>query len=669
MKLRLGDLSVLKRTLFTLGFNVLLAGTAVAMMVLASQLISGRPFSFEPATPTPSVIHLPPISGVAGQNPAASLMELSQNQANILATRRAYLGRHALEKMDRPSNNARPLNMGEKHTFWVTNREEERQVQVSAHLAYAGEHVYFWVEDELDYRWDDVYALAHTFDQKIYPADRAILGSERPPGIDRDAHIHILYTTRLASTTAGYFSSADSLPARLHHLSNQRDMIFLNAKKVDLASEYAYGVIAHEFAHMIQWGEDKDEETWLSEGFAELAAFMNGYRLGTFDAEFAKDADIPLTIWPGKDGNATPHYGASFLFVDYLLGRFGDLAIKDLAANPQNGMESVGEMLDKIQARDPLTGQPLTGDGFFLDWAITNIVNRPGISKGIYAYPNDVDLPQMEPTEKITTCPSLPLTRSINQYGADYIAILCRGRYELEFEGSAQTALFPVPPHSGRYVFWSGKGDALETTLTRTFDFTNARSPLTLAFWTWFEVEEDNDAVYLLISNDGCQTWQTVAPHAGQKPRSAADGFDWGYTGRSSRTSWVEEKFDLSAYAGQKVTLQFRYVTDEVFSGTGLILDDLRIPEIEYTSDFEDGDGGWQADGFIRLINALPQSFRLALIRPGVLPGIVRLSLQPDNSLKIPLVVNDTAVLVITATNPITSLPAAYRLRIAPSAQ
>lgn len=666
MKRRPGDLSVLKSTLLTLGFNILLAVAAVASMVFVSQLISGGSFSFTPATPTPSVIGLPPISGIAGQNRAASIIELMENQSNILATRRVYHGTHALEKLNLPSTSARPLNMGEKHTFWVTNREEDRQVQVGAHLAYAGEHVYFWVEDELEYQWDDVYALAHTFDQKIYPADRKILGLEYPPGIDRDAHIHILYTTHLASTTAGYFSSADAQPTRLHHLSNPRDMIFLNAKEVHLSSEYAYGVLAHEFAHMIQWANDNDEETWLTEGFAELAAFINGYRLGTFDAEFAKDTDIPLAVWPGKDGNATPHYGASFLFIDYLRGRFGDQALRDLAANPQNGMEGVGEMLEKIQARDPLTNQPITSDGLFLDWAITNYVNRSGISKGIYAYPNDLDLPKIEPSDIIGTCPSPTLTRSVNQYGADYVVIHCRGRYELEFQGTTQTALFPVPAHSGGYVFWSGKGDGLETTLTRAFDFTNARSPLTLIFWTWFDVEPDNDAVYLLISNDGGQTWQTLAPHAGQRLQSTADGFDRGYTGRSSRGRWVEEKFDLTAYAGQKVTVQFRYLSDEVYSGTGFILDDLSIPEIGYAVDFEDGEGGWQAYGFIRVINALPQNFRLALIRPGVLPGIVRLPLEQDNSLKIPLVVNDTAMLVITATNPLTSLPAAYRMRIAP---
>ena len=559
--------------------------------------------------------------------------------------------------------------MGEKHTFWVTNTEDGRQYQISAHLAYAGEHVYFWVEDELEYRWDDVYAIAHTFDQEIFPQNRQLLGSERPPGIDHDAHIHILYTPHLASTTAGYYSSVDAQPARLHHLSNQHDMIFVNAKKADLTGDYTYGVLAHEFAHMIQWAEDVDEEVWLTEGFSELASFLNGYRLGTFVEEYAKKTDIPLTTWPGRDGNATPHYGASFLFVDYFLGRFGDQAVRDLVANPLNGMAGVDDVLDTMQALDPLTNHPLNTDDMFLDWAIANHVNRPGISKGIYVYPNMDSLPEMQPAEKIVVCPTSSLTRSVNQYAVDYVEILCRGRYGLEFEGTTQTPIFRENARSGRYVFWSGNGDLIETTLTRTFDLTQARPPLTLIYWTFYDIEKDNDFLYLLISNDEGRTWQTLVPQSGQKRHTALDGFDWGYSGRSNSGRWIQEKLDLSPYTGQSVALQFRYVTDGVFSGTGFVLDDISLPEIGYASDFELDDGGWETDGFVRIINALPQSFRLALVRPGILPGIVRLPLQADNSLKIPLVVNDEAMLVITATNPVTDIPAAYRFRITAAAQ
>lgn len=665
------DLSVLRATVLTLGLNVLLAAAAMAIVVLAARFISGSGlFSFISPTPTPHVVRNHSVREQADSSMiSASTQELLDNQTNILQTQHTNLGRHPPKIFEIPPGSNRPLSMGEKRTFWVVNKEDERQYQISAHLAYAGIHIYFWAEDELEYDWDDLYTLAQIFEREIFTCNHDLLGAGEMPGVDRDPHVHILYTSRLGSTTAGYFSNADALPARLHHLSNQHDMIFLNANEIDLDGEYTRGVLAHEYAHMIQWSKDRDEEVWLTEGLAELAGFVNGYRLGAFDAEYAKNPDIPLTGWPGRDGNATPHYGASFLFVDYLWGRFGDQAIRDLVASPANGMDSVKKVLEGLDARDPLTNLPLSTDDLFLDWAIANEINRPGLSKGIYGYPNYPSLAQMQPVDKVVICPSSTMTRSVNQYGVDYVDVLCQGRFNLEFEGTIQTAIFPDHSHAGRYVFWSGKGESLDTTLTRTFDLSLSRPPLTLIFWTWFDLEEESDFVYLLISTNEGENWQTLASHYGQEHNPLGEDFDRGYTGRTNGGRWVQEKIDLSPYAGQIVSLQFRYVTDEMYSGAGFVVDDIAIPEIGYTGDFEDGAGGWQADGFVRVINALPQSFRLALIRAGVLPGVVRLRLQPDNTLKMPLVVDDTVRLVITATNPVTHLPAAYRFRITAAGQ
>jgi immune inhibitor A len=34
---------------------------------------------------------------------------------------------------------------------------------------------------------------------------------------------------------------------------------------------------------MIHWYQDRNESSWLNEGFSELAAFLNGYGGGGFD--------------------------------------------------------------------------------------------------------------------------------------------------------------------------------------------------------------------------------------------------------------------------------------------------------------------------------------------------------------------------------------------------
>jgi bacillopeptidase F (M6 metalloprotease family) len=70
---------------------------------------------------------------------------------------------------------------------------------------------------------------------------------------------------------------------------------------------------------------------------------------------------------------------------------------------------------------------------------------------------------------------------------------------------------------------------------------------------------------------------------------------------------YIQESVDLSQYAGQQVTLRFEYITDAAVNGEGVLLDDVSIPEIGYTTDFENGDGGWDAQGFVRCKIRLPR--------------------------------------------------------------
>ena len=44
-------------------------------------------------------------------------------------------------------------------------------------------------------------------------------------------------------------------------------MFFINSDNVDLGDDYIYGTVAHEFQHMIHWYKDRNEETWVNEGF------------------------------------------------------------------------------------------------------------------------------------------------------------------------------------------------------------------------------------------------------------------------------------------------------------------------------------------------------------------------------------------------------------------
>jgi hypothetical protein len=562
-----------------------------------------------------------------------------------------------------------PYETGDQETFWAGNGDEEN-FTVQSTLRYITDHAYFWIEDGVQYRQQDLKTLADTFENNIYPTDRAFFGSEWTPGVDSDPHIYILYARGIGDNILGYFSSADEYPPQINKYSNSHEMFLLSADNLQLNYESTFGTLAHEFQHMIHWYQDRNESGWLNEGFSELAALLNDFYTGSLDALYTSNPDLQLNNWPDdSQEDSTPHYGASFLFVTYFLDRFGETATQALVANQDNDLESVDSTLQQINAIDPLTGKPITADDFFLDWAITNYLMDRHVGDGRYSYTSYTETPPMEPTQSFSSCPISTITNDVHQYGVDYIRFTCPGSYTLHFEGSIQTPLLPQDPHSGTYALWSNKNDESDMTLTHSFDLTSYSGPLTLNYWTWYDIENGWDYVYLEASTDG-ENWKILTTPSGTNMDPQGSNFDWGYTGYSGGKPtpvWINEMVDLSQYAGQNLTLRFEYVTDSNVTGEGFLLDDLSIPEIGYSNDFETDTAGWQADGWARIQNVLPQNYKLALISSGDTTSIQYINLKSDITADIPFTIGDTVeniVLVVSGTTRFTRQLAPYRLSV-----
>jgi immune inhibitor A len=573
-------------------------------------------------------------------------------------------------KQDLPISLQTPIKIyqiGDQQNFWVLNSDTNQNFQVPATLQYETDHAYFWIEDGVTYSQRQMQALLDTFEEKIYPTDREFFGSEWTPGVDADPHLFILYAQGLGGSVAGYFSSADEYLPIVREYSNAHEMFLLSADGVDLGEEYAYTVLAHEFQHMIHWYRDRNEETWMNEGASDLAAFLNGYSIGGHDRVFATNPDIQLTDWPSNSNETAAHYGGAFLFMTYFLDRFGEQATKALVADPENGMVSIDDVLAKLAIKDPSNGEQITADDVFTDWLIANYLQDESVSDGRYAYQNYPSAPDVLPTEKISRCPSELGSSAAHQYGVNYIQITCSGDYNLHFEGQHTVQVSPADPHSGNYAYFSNRGDESDMSLTREFDFTENSSPLTLTYWTWYDLEEDYDYLYLEASEDG-KNWQILITPSGTADDPSGNSYGWGYNGKSGGgPQWIQEKIDLSQFAGKKIQLRFEYVTDEAVNGEGFLIDDISVPETGYFTDFEQDSGGWQEDGFVRIQNLLPQTYRLALIKNGSSATVEILPPLVDNALDIPIQIGAdvrSVVLVVTGTSRFTRQEALYSLSI-----
>jgi hypothetical protein len=607
------------------------------------------------STPLPSPTPQP----VSATTTEARLLaaELPQRDIRLLAERLRKTGPIPAVVHETPPS----YEIGDRHTFWVGNVDTMDQFQITAVLRYETPHLYMWVEDGLSYDQDALARSAETFESKTYPTNRAFFGDEWTPGVDNDPRLHVLHSTgqRMGSSVAGYYSSADEYSQLANPYSNEREMFYISLSGMRPGTSFYNGVLAHEFQHMIHWANDRNEETWLNEGCSELAAYLNGYDPGGFDWLFVADPDVQLTTWP-EIGSAGPHYGGSYLFVAYFMGRFGEEVMQRVVAHPANGVAGFDAVL---------ADQGLTFDDVFADWLVANYVDNLSVIGGEarerYAYPDHV----VGPVTLDATHDTYPAQRAstVHQYAADYVELAGRGDLAIFFQGDTQARLVPAEAHSGRYAWWSNRGDDSDMMLTQRFDL-RALNSATLQVWMWYDIEEDWDYAYVEISTDGGQTWDVLTGPSSTSSNPNGNSFGPAYTGRSN--GWIEESFDLGAYAGREVLLRFEYVTDDAVNRPGWLIDDIRIPELGYEDDMESGAGEWQADGFVYSDNRVAQRYRVQVIATGRTLQVLPVSLDETQRGQIELRGLggdvDLAVLVISAIAPVTTEVAAYEYMIQP---
>jgi hypothetical protein len=562
------------------------------------------------------------------------------------------------------------LALGAKENFWVTNVGTNETHMVEAELVFISEHVYFWVGEDTPYQFEDVRRVVEGFESSTYPEVRSIIGPEWSPGVDGDPHLYMLYVRGIGSSVAGLFFSKDEYSSLAQEFSNEHEMFYLNADIVDLRNGYADNLLAHEFQHLVHWNLDENEDSWMNEGLSELVEFLLGYEVGGFDFLFSQETDIPMLHWPSQTGTTGPHYGQTFLFMTYLYDRFGVNAIRMIARNPANGLASIEEMLVQNQIMDNASGELLTVEDLFLEWGISLILQDPDHPQGHYGLQSYRGVPQAAFTERYSDCPLRQQSHQVSQFGLDYFLIDCEGEFELSFTGWDHIELVSANPQSGNYVFWSNQGDSSDMTLTRAFDFRNVEAPIIVDYWTWYWIEEDYDYVYLEASTDGGGSWQILETPSGTSDDPSGNSYGWAYNGISGgggEPIWIQEQVDLSKFAGQEVLLRFEYITDTAVNTEGFLVDDLRISAIEYKEDFEQGSGGWVPEGFVRIHNLLPQTYKLAIIERGSEIRVTEISVDSSGSANTLIQIGgdvEDVILVVTGTSRYSRLPASYRIEI-----
>jgi hypothetical protein len=342
----------------------------------------------------------------------------------------------------------------------------------------------------------------------------------------------------------------------------------------------------------------------------------------------------------------------------YLMGRLGEQSIRDLVTHPANGVSGI----DAVSARHGLTFEDIFGDWLIANY-LDNRVLSPSAVTARYLYPDHV----VGPVSIDARHNAFPVQRqsTVHQYAADYIELGGHGNLLVEFSGDTTVRLVPTNAHSGRYAWWSNRGDDSDVMLTRAFDLRYV-DRATLRVSMWYDIETDWDYAYIEVSVDGGETWEVLDGQFTTLTNPHGNSFGAAYTGRSD--GWIEEVVDLGAYAGRQILVRFEYITDDAVTGAGWLIDDVRIPELGYVDDLESGPEGWIAEGFVYSDNRVSQRYLVQLVSLADDIHVYRVPVDETGYGRIELRglgdQVDSAVLVISALAPATTEVAAYEYRI-----
>ncbi|HET9476041.1 MAG TPA: hypothetical protein VFP63_00990, partial [Dehalococcoidia bacterium] len=278
---------------------------------------------------------------------------------------------------------------------------------------------------------------------------------ERPAGNENiDVMIYDIvdesfFDPEFPSYTAGFFSSG-------FQQTFNRNMVFIdsfdweNRLGAGVRSPYLYeGVVAHELEHLIHQDHDAGEDSWVDEGMADLAIFLNGF--GHSDSHIVYYLAFHrngLTIW----GGGLEDYGAAYLFQLYLLENFGSQTggvwdnawTKKLIDDQGHGIAGV----------ESATGAEF--DDLFDSWLLANYLDDPS-EAGAGGFPLGYDLIDLAPYVS-PRFGSWSIARGIQQiYGAGHTGNLPISRYFGGFQsGKVEFPVGALEPYAGLFGDYKG---------------------------------------------------------------------------------------------------------------------------------------------------------------------------------------------------------------------
>ena len=374
---------------------------------------------------------------------------------------------------------------------------------------------------------------------------------------------------------------------------------------------------AHEWQHLLQFYTDPAEVDWVNEGLSDYAQSLVGY-VDARATVYRPGADIHLACYQGFGTvktryNSNPRacggpqnslnlwdegaasdvladYGIAYQFMLFLRDRFGPAVLSRLHR------DGTHQGLAGITAALRGTGADLYD--VVHDFQTMTLVDRiaeNGTIEGIDQ--RRVTAASLRSSVNLIN-PAAYDTPGAAPNGADYVRLRAkdgsylRGR---DLRSVLFTGAKTLPPLPLTWSVVGGalfSGDASNLDATAVVAVTVPEQDPRLRMHTKFTFEEGYDYGYVTVSTDGGKTYRIVAGDA-----TVAGPLGPALTGDSA--GFKTQTWNLSAYAGKKILLGFRYVTDGSINEGGWLIDDASVGATKVTD-------GTALDGFASPTQIVP---------------------------------------------------------------
>ncbi|WP_139070157.1 choice-of-anchor J domain-containing protein [Bacillus sp. FJAT-27225] len=511
-------------------------------------------------------------------------------------------------------------------------------------LRSVGENVEIWVADNLAFKPGDprpahvvtqaqVDKLRDEFDKNIYPKATAFFGTP-------DVHDGSLSPLpEMVGLPEGYYTGSDKVIMLVDNIQDDnyndptypffvagfywqtlenyidRNIITIDTNSWETRLESTFfGTTIHELQHLIHADNDGAEETWINEGMSTFSEYLGGYGHDDSSINFYLDhPENSLVNWDdhrsAKTGPETiADYGQVYLFTLYMNDKFGREFIRDLALSETQGINSVNETLKKHGIEKDFTQ-------LYQDFITALTLDSDRVGGGVYNF-DSINLRDLvvdkEGTKRGKTVDFEKAVKfekeGVPAWGGDFKELDFQDKIRsIEFDGvdflGTPWKTTNSPTDAANKVLWGGSGDEADNALVFEADLTGVENA-TLNFDNYLDIEEQWDFGVVQVSADGGKTWKSLS-NENTRSDVVEQGYPKikenlpGFTGNLK--AWQEESFDLSEYAGQKVHVAFRYLTDWAHTDGGWYIDNVSIPEIGFTAD------GSSTDSFMSMQELLGQ--------------------------------------------------------------